>query len=48
MKRIVCDMCESTDFIKENDLFVCQVCGCKYPMEEAKKLLREVSEDSVT
>lgn len=41
-------MCESTDFIKENDLFVCQGCGCKYPMEEAKKLLREIPDEPTT
>lgn len=45
MKKIVCEMCESTDFIKEDGLFVCQGCGCKYSMEEAKKMMKEVGDD---
>ena len=38
-------MCESTDFIKEDGLFVCQGCGCKYSLEEAKKMMKEVGDD---
>jgi len=45
MKKIVCEMCESTDFVKEDGLFVCQGCGCKYSMEEAKKMMKEVGDD---
>ncbi|MBR4866389.1 MAG: hypothetical protein IKU11_06855 [Clostridia bacterium] len=45
MKKIVCEMCESTEFVKEGGLFVCQGCGCKYPPEEARKLMREVEEE---
>ena len=40
-------MCDSTDFIKEDGLFVCQECGCKYSTEEAKKLMKEVGEDEL-
>lgn len=47
MKKIVCEMCESTDFIKEDGLFVCQGCGCKYSMEEAKKMMKEVDESTL-
>lgn len=41
MKRLVCEMCGSTDLIKENGVFVCQTCGCKYSVEEAKKMMIE-------
>ncbi len=43
MKKIVCEICESTDFVKDDGLFVCQGCGCKYSAEEAKKMMQEVS-----
>lgn len=42
MKQIVCEMCESTAFSKEDGMFVCQGCGMKYSAEEAKKLMVEV------
>lgn len=42
MKKIVCEMCECTDFVKEDGLFVCQGCGCKYSFEDAKKMMRDV------
>ena len=37
MKRLTCEMCGSTDLIKQDGAFVCQTCGCKYSIEEAKK-----------
>ena len=42
MKRLTCEICGSTDLIKEDGAFVCQACGCKYSVEEAKKLILEV------
>lgn len=36
---LTCELCESTDFLKEDGMFVCQGCGTKYTVEEAKKLL---------
>lgn len=42
MRKIVCEICESTDFIKDDGLFVCRGCGCKYSIEEAKKMMKEV------
>lgn len=44
MKRIVCEMCEGTEFVKSEGLFICQDCGCKYTVEEARKLMVEVGE----
>ena len=45
MKQLVCEMCGSTDLIKENGVFVCQSCGCKYSVEEAKKMMIEGTVD---
>ena len=42
MKKIVCDLCESTEFTKEGGFFICQGCGTKYSLEEAKAMMREV------
>ncbi len=41
MKRIVCEMCGSNDLIKKDGLFVCENCGTKYTLEEAKKMMVE-------
>ena len=39
MKAIVCEMCNSTDIVKQDGFYVCQSCGTKYSVEEAKKLM---------
>lgn len=41
MKSIVCEMCGSHDMIKTNDHYVCQSCGTKFTLEEARKLIVE-------
>ena len=41
MKQMTCEMCGSTNLVKQDGVFVCQDCGCKYSLEEAKKLLVE-------
>lgn len=46
MKQLACEMCGSTDIIKQEGIFVCQSCGCKYSAEEAKKMIS--GEDSVS
>ena len=46
MKRLTCEMCGSIDLIKQNGVFVCQKCGTKYSVEDAKNLLKEVDGDS--
>ena len=38
MKAMVCEMCGSTELVKQNGMYVCQYCGTKYSVEEAKKL----------
>ena len=41
MKRIACEMCGSNDVMKTEGLYVCQNCGTKYSVEEARKLMIE-------
>ena len=41
MKRLTCEMCGGTDLVKDGGVFVCQTCGCKYSLEEAKKMMIE-------
>lgn len=43
MKTLVCEMCNSNDLLKTEDIYVCQNCGTKYSVEDAKKLFVEVS-----
>ena len=39
MKQLTCELCGSTELIKQDGFFVCQDCGCKYTLEEAKKMM---------
>lgn len=39
MKRINCEVCGSAEMLKDNGVFVCQSCGCKYSLEEVRKML---------
>ena len=41
MKQLTCEMCGSTDLLKQDGVFVCQTCGTKYSVEEAKKMMIE-------
>ena len=41
MKALVCEMCGSNELIKQDGLYVCQSCGTKYTVEEARKLMIE-------
>ena len=41
MKQLTCEMCGSTELLKQEGVFVCQTCGCKYSVEEAKKMMVE-------
>lgn len=41
MKRLICEMCGSTDLVKQDGVFICQSCGTKYSVEEAKKMMIE-------
>ena len=46
MKKIVCDLCGESDFLKVEGFFVCQVCGAKYTIDEARDMMKEVSDSS--
>lgn len=41
MKQLTCEMCGSTELMKQDGVFVCQTCGTKYSVEEAKKMMAE-------
>lgn len=38
MKAMICEMCGGIDLVKQDGLYVCQNCGCKYSTEEERKL----------
>lgn len=42
MKKIFCELCDGTEFTKDNGMFVCGGCGTRYTAEEAKAMMREV------
>jgi len=44
MKKMFCEVCESSNFAKVDGMFVCQDCGMKYDLAEAKGLMREVED----
>lgn len=41
MKKLTCEMCGGTDLLKQEGVFVCQNCGIRYSVEEAKKMMVE-------
>lgn len=45
MKQLKCEMCGGTDLIKQDGVFVCQSCGVKYSVEEAKRMMVEGTVD---
>lgn len=45
MNQLKCEMCGSTDIIKQDGVYVCRVCGTKYSVEEAKKMMIEGTVD---
>lgn len=44
MKRMICELCEGSSFTKSEGFFVCDDCGTKYSVSEAKELLKEVDD----
>jgi hypothetical protein len=45
MKALKCEMCGSNDVVKQDGLYVCQNCGTKYTVEEARKMMVEGTVD---
>ena len=41
MPHIECDVCNSTDIIKQNGEFTCRGCGCKYSADEMKRIFNK-------
>lgn len=41
MKAIKCELCGGNELIKQDDYFVCQFCGTKYTVEQARKMMIE-------
>ena len=41
MKALACEMCGSQDLVKTDGMYVCQNCGTRYTVEEAKKMMVE-------
>ena len=39
LKPLSCEMCGSNDILKRDGVFVCQSCGTKYSVEEARKMM---------
>ena len=45
MKQLKCEMCGGTNLVKTDGVFVCQNCGTKYSIEEARKMMIEGTVD---
>lgn len=45
MQKLRCEMCGGPDLIKQDGVFVCQNCGMKYSLEEAKRMMIEGTVD---
>lgn len=43
MKAMICEMCGGNEVVKTGGMYVCQHCGTKYDVEEARKLIVEIS-----
>lgn len=39
MNELICEMCGSNDVIKDEGLFICQSCGTKYSVNEARRMM---------
>lgn len=39
MNQLSCEICGGTELLKESGAFVCQKCGAKYSIEEARKMM---------
>ena len=48
MKQLTCDMCGGTDIVKENGVFTCKSCGCKYSIEDTKRMMSDDTPIAVT
>ena len=47
MKKIVCEICESTNIMKKNGVYVCQSCGTQFSLDEVKKMMVDVPDTDI-
>lgn len=45
MNKLVCELCGCNDLVKQEGFFICQACGTKYTVEEARKMMIEGTVD---
>ena len=45
MKQLTCELCGGNDLVKDGGFFVCQHCGTRYSVEEARKMMIEGTVD---
>ena len=45
MQAIKCEVCGSSDLIKQDGIFVCRYCGMQYSLPEVQKMLGTVKID---
>ncbi|MBQ0068120.1 MAG: hypothetical protein KBS60_08100, partial [Phascolarctobacterium sp.] len=45
MKKITCELCGNSNFVKQDGMVVCQNCGIKYTIEDAKKMMNDILDD---
>ena len=48
MKKLVCELCGESDFLKTDGMFECQSCGAKYSLEEARSMFIDVDDSNST
>lgn len=48
MLKLVCEVCGASEILKQDSVFVCQSCGCKYSLSEVKSLLKEDGSEAVS
>lgn len=41
MKQLICEICGGTELLKQDGMFMCQSCGCRYSVEEVRKMVVE-------
>ena len=45
MKQLTCELCQSTEFVKEGGVFVCRNCQMKYSVDDVKKMMDDSSSE---
>lgn len=48
MKALVCEMCNSPHLVKKDGMYVCENCGTRYTVEEAKRMMLNGTSDTAS